>query len=166
MFTLTSTSFNKDGQFQPDQLLSADFGFGCEGDNHSPQLNWTGYPRDTKSFAITCFDHSAPIVCGFWHWMVINIPVEINTLAAGNSQNITTLGEKILQIRNDFGVAGYSGPCPPPGDEPHRYELTVYALGSAELPADAATSPALTLFMIEHAKLASASLNARYARDT
>lgn len=30
--------------------------------------------------------------------------------------------------RNSFGKTGYSGPCPPKGDEPHHYVITVYDL--------------------------------------
>ncbi len=29
---------------------------------------------------------------------------------------------------NDAGLTGYLGPCPPPGDRTHRYQLTVFAL--------------------------------------
>ncbi|MEU6467022.1 YbhB/YbcL family Raf kinase inhibitor-like protein [Streptomyces sp. NPDC046976] len=32
-----------------------------------------------------------------------------------------------VEGRNSFGRTGYSGPCPPRGDRPHRYVLTVYA---------------------------------------
>jgi phosphatidylethanolamine-binding protein (PEBP) family uncharacterized protein len=31
---------------------------------------------------------------------------------------------------NSFGKVGYSGPCPPKGDKPHHYVVTVYALRS------------------------------------
>jgi phosphatidylethanolamine-binding protein (PEBP) family uncharacterized protein len=31
---------------------------------------------------------------------------------------------------NSFGRTGYSGPCPPKGDKPHRYVVTVYVLES------------------------------------
>ena len=33
-----------------------------------------------------------------------------------------------VQALNFFGDVGYGGPCPPPGDEPHLYRLTAYAL--------------------------------------
>jgi phosphatidylethanolamine-binding protein (PEBP) family uncharacterized protein len=29
---------------------------------------------------------------------------------------------------NSADAIGYTGPCPPEGDDPHRYEFTIYAL--------------------------------------
>ena len=61
-FTVRSSSF-KDGDYLPNaHILSADFGFGCQGNNQSPHLAWSGAPAATKSFAITCFDPDAPTV--------------------------------------------------------------------------------------------------------
>lgn len=59
---------------------------------------------------------------------------------------------------------GYSGSCPPPADEPHRYVMTVYALKVAtlEVPADA-SSPAM-LATIEANSLAKASLTYHFGR--
>ncbi len=47
-----------------------------------------------------------------------------------------------VQGRNDFGTAGYGGPCPPPGDKPHRYVFTLYALKTDSIEAPPASSPA------------------------
>ena len=66
-FTVRSDSF-KDGDYlAKDHILSADYGFGCEGGNKSPHLAWSGAPTGTKSFAVTCFDPDAPTGSGFWH---------------------------------------------------------------------------------------------------
>lgn len=37
-----------------------------------------------------------------------------------------------MEGRNDFGVVGYRGPCPPPGHGRHRYVFRLHAL-EAEL---------------------------------
>jgi phosphatidylethanolamine-binding protein (PEBP) family uncharacterized protein len=36
--------------------IQNEFGFGCNGNNASPQLSWANAPEGTKSFAITCYD--------------------------------------------------------------------------------------------------------------
>lgn len=33
-----------------------------------------------------------------------------------------------VEGRNSFGTIGWRGPCPPPGDPPHRYVFRVYVL--------------------------------------
>ncbi len=82
-FSVTSNSF-KDGDYlRSDFVLSADFGFGCAGDNKSPHLKWSGAPEGTKSFAVTCYDPDAPTGSGFWHWLVVNIPPTVSELALG-----------------------------------------------------------------------------------
>ena len=61
-------------------------GFGCTGKNQSPQLSWKNAPEGTKSFAITMYDPDAPTGSGWWHWVVFDLPANINELVsnAGN----------------------------------------------------------------------------------
>ncbi|MBV8601478.1 MAG: phosphatidylethanolamine-binding protein, partial [Candidatus Eremiobacteraeota bacterium] len=40
-----------------------------------------------------------------------------------------------VQGYNDGGATGYRGPCPPPGDRPHRYYFTVSAMNMVFGPA-------------------------------
>ena len=35
-----------------------------------------------------------------------------------------------VEGQNSFGHVGYDGPCPPKGDRPHHYVVTVYRLRS------------------------------------
>ena len=158
-FTVRSDSF-KDGDYlAKDHILSADYGFGCEGGNESPHLAWSGAPTGTKSFAVTCFDPDAPTGSGFWHWLVVNVPPEVNELAldAGNPK-VRKLPKEALQTRTDFGAPGYGGPCPPPGDHPHRYLFTVFAVGADSLPVTADTSAAIIGFQLNFNMLAKAAI--------
>jgi Raf kinase inhibitor-like YbhB/YbcL family protein len=164
-FTVRSDSF-KDGDYlTKDHILSNDYGFGCEGGNKSPHLAWSGAPTGTKSFAVTCFDPDAPTGSGFWHWLVVNVPPEVNELAldAGNPK-VRKLPNEALQTRTDFGAPGYGGPCPPPGDHPHRYVFTVFAVGADSLPVTADTSAATIGFELNFNTLAKAAIMGLYKR--
>jgi Raf kinase inhibitor-like YbhB/YbcL family protein len=164
-FTVRSDSF-KDGDYlTKDHILSKDYGFGCEGGNKSPHLAWSGAPTGTKSFAVTCFAADAPTGSGFWHWLVVNVPPEVNELAldAGNPK-VRKLPKKALQTRTDFGAPGYGGPCPPPGDHPHRYLFTVFAVGADSLPVTADTSAATIGFELNFNTLAKAAIMGLYKR--
>jgi len=136
-------------------------GFGCEGGNQSPQLSWSGAPKGTKSFALIAYDPDAPTGSGWWHWSVVNLPASATQLAAGASGQAMPAGAR--EMRNDYGVAGFGGACPPPGAM-HRYIFTIHALGveKLDLPADA--SNALTGFMINANSLAHATITAVYNR--
>jgi Raf kinase inhibitor-like YbhB/YbcL family protein len=140
-------------------------GFGCSGENKSPALQWSGAPKGTRSFAVTVYDPDAPSGSGWWHWMVINIPADVNELASNaGAVGGANLPKGASQARIDYGVAGWGGVCPPQGDKPHRYIFTVYALkvDNLDVPADA--TAALTGFMINGNSLGQASFTARYGR--
>jgi len=137
-FSLTSHTFSEGGELPPPQR-SAIFGI-PGGEDESPQLSWTGFHPDTKSFTLTCFDPDAPTVSGFWHWVVYDIPATVTSIGAGAN---LTAGAKFLQndgrcvgpIVNETGFVftpgcnnGYIGAAPPAGDGPHRYIFVVTAM--------------------------------------
>ncbi|VEJ30632.1 putative kinase inhibitor [Rothia dentocariosa] len=58
LFNLTSTDL-ENGAAAPTAMLSALFGV-PGGQDQSPQLSWSGFPEETKSFVVTCYDPDAP----------------------------------------------------------------------------------------------------------
>jgi Raf kinase inhibitor-like YbhB/YbcL family protein len=97
----------------------------CSGDDVSPILRWDGKPNGTVTFALIMEDPDAPGGT-FTHWIVYNLPADCHELekAIPIKKN---LDNKAIQGKNDFGKIGYSGPCPPKGEE-HRYFFRIYAL--------------------------------------
>lgn len=161
-FIVRSPDIKPSGGIGVEQVFN---GFGCQGGNISPALNWSGAPADTKSYAVTVYDPDAPTGSGWWHWVVFNIPVSTNGLAknSGNTQtNLLPPGS--IQSRTDFGKPGYGGPCPPEGDRPHRYAFTVHALKVDKLPLDADAPAAMVGFYLYQNTLKKAILKARYGR--
>lgn len=158
-FSLSSADIPADFRLTQQHVFK---GFGCSGENISPQLSWRNPPAGTKSYAITVFDPDAPTGSGWWHWTMVNIPAQIHDLPTGADKN--TLPSGVVQGRNDFGYAGFGGACPPPGDKPHHYQFTVWALNTATLPLDSEASGALVGFMLNAHVIAKAKFTATYGR--
>ena len=101
----------------------------CEGDDVSPALEWTGVPDGTESLALLVDDPDAPGQT-FTHWVLFNLPADTTHLPQAVDIGAEFAGEQPepQEGTNDFGDVGYGGPCPPPGDGPHRYFVRLYAL--------------------------------------
>ncbi|PHS73007.1 MAG: YbhB/YbcL family Raf kinase inhibitor-like protein [Cycloclasticus sp.] len=159
-FSLSSPDIN--GQITNKQVFA---GYGCKGDNISPQLNWENAPEGTKSFAITMYDPDAPTGSGWWHWVIIDIPTSTNSLKSNAGNIKSAIAPKgSIQIPTDFGSAGYGGPCPPEGAGAHQYIFTIHALKVESLGLKADASPALVGFYLGPNTLAKASIVGYYGR--
>jgi Raf kinase inhibitor-like YbhB/YbcL family protein len=131
--------------------------------NESPELHWSGFPAETKSFAVTCYDPDAPTGSGFWHWVLFNLPADTTSLPAGaGSGDFKGLPEGAVHARSDYGTNDFGGAAPPPGDGPHRYVFTVYAVDVDKLDLDGSASPAFVGFNLRFHALARANLIAEY----
>lgn len=161
-FTVNSPDVKAGAKIADEQVFN---GFGCQGQNISPALNWAGAPAGTKSYAVTVYDPDAPTGSGWWHWVVFNIPAGATGVArnAGDPQ-ANLLPASSVQSRTDFGKPGYGGPCPPAGDKPHRYVFTVHALKVDKLPLDADAPAAMVGFYLSQNTIGKAVLKAQYGR--
>ena len=160
--TFTLKSKDVGGQATSKQVFK---GFGCTGDNISPELFWENPPIGTKSFAVTMYDPDAPTGSGFWHWVIFDIPADATELksdAGDLSKNLAPSGS--IQSATDFGQAGYGGPCPPQGHGIHEYLITVYALKTDKLGLDKTATPAFVGFNLYSNTLAKASVIMYYKR--
>ena len=199
---LTSTSFaNGDkipGEFSfctPDPAHHV-----CLGKNLNPHLAWSDAPAGTQSFAIICHDPDVPSEgtdvnqegrtvpaalprVDFFHWVLIDLPATINSIAEGEfSSNVTPRGKPGPQslhgsrqgvnnytewfaddhdMRGDY--YGYDGPCPPWNDEIiHHYIFTVYALDTERLSLDGKFGGPDVRAALQGHILAEASLSGTY----
>lgn len=160
VFTLSSNDLG--GQLTNEQEFN---GFGCSGDNTSPHLSWENAPEGTKSFAITVYDPDAPTGSGWWHWIVFNIPSNINALKTGaGDPSLNLLPKGSIQSSTDYGKPGYGGPCPPEGGGLHRYIITIYALDIQTIDLDTSANPALVGFYLNANMLGKASIISYYER--
>jgi Raf kinase inhibitor-like YbhB/YbcL family protein len=145
MMTLTSTAFTPGSEIPAEHT--------CEGEDQSPPLDWSSLPPGTRSLALVVDDPDAPDPAApkrTWvHWVVYGIPPTTTGTPAGSPPSGAREG------KNDWGRAGYGGPCPPIGR--HRYFHKLYALdtdlGDLGAPTKAELEAAMRDHVLAHAEL-------------
>lgn len=154
-FELSSPTLTPNQQIPSDHVFNR---FGCTGQNFSPALNWKDVPAGTKSFAVTLVDIDAT-GAEFFNWMIINIPAGVSSIRpqAGNPRT-QDLPEGALQIRNNYGVDRYSGPCPPKGNSQHRFAFRIHALAAEKIPVEGNLRASEALKKIKEAEIGSAEI--------
>jgi Raf kinase inhibitor-like YbhB/YbcL family protein len=148
------------------QLTSSAFAAGapipvrhtCSGQDLSPPLSWNGVPAAAKSLALICEDPDAPGGT-FHHWGLFDLPAELASLGEGAPP-----GKDAKAARNDFGSAGYRGPCPPKGHGIHHYHFRLFALSVPHLTVPASASCKALLAAVHPHVLASADLVGTFGR--
>ena len=150
-FTLTSESVT-DGQPLANDQVSGIMGAG--GADVSPQLSWSGFPAETKSFAVTVYDPDAPTASGFWHCTVTELPA-----GAGDGGD---LPGGAVTLTNDASLKRYLGAAPPAGHGPHRYYIAVHALPVESLELPEGATPAYLGFNLFGQAIARAVIHGTY----
>jgi Raf kinase inhibitor-like YbhB/YbcL family protein len=172
--------------------------------NRNPHFAWSDVPAGAKSLVLICCDGDVPSRgddvnqegktvpadlprVDFFHWTLIDLPVDISAIAAGSfSDGVTARGKAGPQIAgspltaarhglNDYtgwfaGDAnmsgdyfGYDGPCPPWNDSIiHHYKFTLYALDILHVPVDGKFTGAQVREAIRSHVLAEASITGTY----
>jgi Raf kinase inhibitor-like YbhB/YbcL family protein len=148
-FTIASNTF-KPNATVPVKMVCTDMG----GANVSPQLQWSGAPKGTRSFALIVHDPDAPHLGGWYHWVVYDIPPSTTTFAEHASLPQSELGT------TSGGDLGYAGMCPPPG-KVHHYNFTLYALDVPSISGARLTGPQLEQALAGHV-LAKTSVTGLY----
>jgi Raf kinase inhibitor-like YbhB/YbcL family protein len=93
--------------------------FACDGEEVSPPLAFRDVPPRARELALVVED---PDANRFVHWTVLRIPPDTKLVREGEVPSGS------IETENSFGDRGWGGPCPPEGDEPHRYVFALYAL--------------------------------------
>jgi Raf kinase inhibitor-like YbhB/YbcL family protein len=159
-FPVTSSDLTDGGQLGQPQLSGI---FGAGGEDVSPQLSWSGFPEETKSFVVTCYDPDAPTGSGFWHWAVADIPASVTSLATNaGEENSTSLPEGAVTLANDASLTRFLGSAPPAGHGAHRYYFVVHAVDVESLGLPEGATPAFLGFNLFSHTLARAVLLGTY----
>jgi Raf kinase inhibitor-like YbhB/YbcL family protein len=90
----------------------------CSGAGAAPPLRFSRVPARARELALVVEDADAD---HFLHWTVLGIPAGTRALAGKAPAGA-------VETENGFGDHGWGAPCPPKGDDPHRYLFEVYAL--------------------------------------
>lgn len=97
----------------------------CLGQNVSPALAWRNVPDKTRSFVILWDDQAGRSGLGVSHAIVYGIPASVNAFAEGDLSAAPTAG-RFVAGKNTVGLA-WLGPCPPRGNAPQHYVMTIIA---------------------------------------
>lgn len=131
----------------------------CGGGNISPDLRWDEVPKGTRSLALVVHDPDAPREHGWYHWIVVDIPVSTASIAKG-----TKFTKPARELATDYGAPGYNGPCPPIGHGVHHYHFVLYALDVERIELTPDMPPHEIELAIRARSLAQATITGLYER--
>lgn len=162
-FRLTSPGMPDNSMLPPKMAGNFAKNPNCTGQNVSPSLAWTNVPDKTRSFVILWDDQAGRAGLGVSHALIYGIPAAVTAFAEGELAAAPT-GGRFVPGKNLFGVH-WIGPCPPKGNAPQHYVMTLIAttLEPGELPAGL-SKPELLKALEGGKALRAASLSLRFAQ--
>jgi len=98
----------------------------CLGDNVSPPIQWSNAPDKTRSFVIFVDDQAGRVGLGVSHMVVYGIPATLSSFAEGEL-SAAPQGGRFVAGKSTPGMTGWFGPCPPRGNAPQHYAMTIIA---------------------------------------
>lgn len=127
--------------------------YSCDGVNVAPALSWSAAPEGTVEIAITLTDLDVP---GFVHWAIAGLAPTSIAIA----EDTVPIGA--YEAANSLGDIGYTGPCPPAGQQ-HLYLVTVHYLAEITGYGDGAAGLDL-IAAIEAVEIARADVSGIFTR--
>lgn len=130
----------------------------CDGQDISPALTWTGVPDGAIELAVTAVieEPGSPelddesIDREAVRWIVIGIDPSVVSVLEG------TLPPGAIELPNDLGLAGWTGPCPAEGAT-ELLRITVHALGQ-QIEGLGADTPSTAVDLLRGVALANAEV--------
>ena len=109
----------KDGGAIPKELT-------CDGAGKTPTITWREAPAD-EAVELVLVVEDPDAKDGFIHWTAYGLTAATGSGLAPDGQ--FPAGTKYG--KNSAGKTGWTPPCPPEGDDAHRYIFSMYALKDA-----------------------------------
>jgi Raf kinase inhibitor-like YbhB/YbcL family protein len=97
----------------------------CDGENLSPEIILKGL--NAASVAVMVFNPFEKSCCSFTPWIIWNLPPLSHIPAGIPHEGVVNAPVSAMQGTTDYGIIGYTGPCPPQG-QMIRYQFKVYGL--------------------------------------
>jgi Raf kinase inhibitor-like YbhB/YbcL family protein len=130
----------------------------CDGAGTPPTLVWREVPAGQAVETVLVVEDPDADDGPFYHWTAYGMSAATGAGLAPDGQFPT--GTK--NGKNSKGEAGWTPPCPPEGDGPHRYIFSLYALKEASA-LEAGAEPADVLAKLQGA-VARGSFTVTYER--
>jgi Raf kinase inhibitor-like YbhB/YbcL family protein len=158
-FRLTSPGMADNARLPPKAAGNFAKNPNCTGQNVSPPLAWSNAPDKTRSYAIIWDDQAGRAGLGVSHGVIYGIPVSTNGFAEGALGGAPT--GAFVPGKNAAGMH-WLGPCPPKGNAPQHYVMTIIATDLEPNALPPGLTKAELLKALEGKALRAASLTFRF----